>query len=345
MGYAKGGESVVEPGAVAPRYHTALRWGARPCHWLEADGALLRRDQHPQLVLYAGQPHWHPGVSPDRLGLERLPSGLDTHGWSGPDASHSSANSLWYAAAATCSPLLHRLVEHRAQNLLFGETIDPRLSTTSPGESRALYWSCLTYLNCLRLLRDEGLQRRLLTHLLQRIEQVYLPWYQDNGGILYTYPTSDRRGGISLEYPEWMSCWQQAGGAFGLYLIATCREVRNARPDLADRLLAVARQAAFYSVDRGITGSVVWDTIAVRADRQPLTAAEMVEGRGAHYSGFFRAAWVPLAVWTAAMEGHDRARRIYGTMHADALNGAKDLAWMPEPTWVEAWMPELTWTD
>ena len=338
MGYAKGSEPVRCVGAVAVREHTAQRWGARPCHWLEPNGDLLHKSLHPNLILYAGGPHWHPGASPDRLGMVNgLPTALDTNGWTGPDASHSSANSLWFAAASTCDPALHRLVEHRAQALLFGETLTPGWSTTSPGESRALYWSCLTYLNCLRLLRNPDLRQRLLEHLLARIERVYLPFYQDQGGVLYRYGT-DPRSGLSSTYTEWMSCWQQSGGAMGLWLIATCHEVRTARPDLASRLLAVARAAAFYVADRCVTdlpnGNVVtWDTIGLLPSGDMLPPEEYVEGRGVHYSGYFRHAWVPLALWVAAREGHERAERIYRQLYAEVagVEDSSPTATQPDP--------------
>lgn len=360
MGYAKGGDGN-EPGTLAARYHTALRWGARPCHWLEPNGGLLERANHPALALYSGQPYLANPFT-DRLGLSRMPTSLDTNGWTGPDPSHSAANNLWYASAATACPMLQRLVEHRATYLLFSETLNPAWATTSPGESRALMWSCLTFANCIRLLRDPLLRSRLLSHLMQKIEQVYLPWYENQGGVLYRYGW-DPRAGISQSYTQWMSCWQQSGGAFGLYTLSLMPEVVAQNPTLASRLRSVAVQAARLVVDRCITDNVsdsqttpnplptdeapfgymppagdatesftIWDTIGLVNGLPEADSTQMREGVAVHYSGFFREAWVPLATWIAAQEGDRRAIQLHQQITAGALaNPRAELCWIPTP--------------
>ena len=349
QGYAKGGQALAEPGAARVDYYTACAWARKPCHWLEPDGSMLSLARFPALKMLAGQPHWHRGVSPDWLGMERLPTQLESHGHYGPDQSHWFCNRLWSATSATCSPMLMRLCEHQAQLIEFSVTLNPAWSTTTTGESRAMGWQCLVMANLIRVLPEGSRRTAVLQRACDWLQFIVVPWLTRPAGaqqILYDYPITDGRGSISQEYlsdgttrryPEWWSVWQQGVGSFGLWVLATMPEVVAVRPQVAEDARVIAVRAGRLVVDAGITGDPanpkVWDTLGIRSDGQPLDRMDMIEGVGAHSTGWFANSWVPLGVWVAAKDGHERARAIYRTMYDSQLAGTSDMDWFPPPQW------------
>ncbi len=342
QGYGKGGECRDEPGALLARKFVAFGWARKPCHWVDADGCLHRPDGHPLLVFWSGVPHWSYAVSSDRLGLARIPTTLETSGWSGPDREHWFANNLWFALQADASPLLQRLAEHQAQAFLFGETTAPGLSTSGAGTARGIGWTCLVVLNLARLLRNAELRGRVLQRAEDRLRLVILPALEPSAyeptdprvSLMQTFPGSDRRSEIAASYPAWWTTWQQSVGAFGLYMLATSREMRARDPVLAERARRVAVAFARSVVVHGTTpdgngGRRTWDNVGVRPDGLPLQGVEWTEGAGAHHTGWFRYAWTPFAFWVMACEGDADARAYYLQLRAEALQGREDLAWLP----------------
>lgn len=339
QGYAKGGE-LVEPGNVLPMLFSAFGMARRPCHWLEADGQLLDPARHPDLVFWSGAPHWHPGVSPDRLGLPRLPTSLETAGFSGPDREHWFANRLFVALAATASRVCYRLVEHQAQAFVFGETVRPGWSTSNVGTARGVGWTALVACNLLRLLRPSKIRTDFVDQLERRLRLVVLPQLEALAAapiaVMHRIPGTDLRSQISPSYPAWWVTWQQSVGAFGLYALAEQPEVRKLdNGEISQRLHRLAFAFALAVVEHAATedgGDVmkVWDHVGLRADGQRLTTAEMVHGVGARFTGIFRAWASPLAFWVAARNGHERARRHYIALRREVLDTANaDLCWFP----------------
>lgn len=340
QGYGKGGECIGAPGAVLVSKAVAFGWARKPCHWVDAGGRFYNQAEHPQLVFWSGVPHWSPQVSPDRLGLARIPTTLETSGWSGPDREHMFANRLWFGLQATASPLLQRLAEHQQQAMLFGETVAPHLSTSGAGAARGIGWTCLFALNLLRLLRDNRKRSQLLDRMVDRLRLVILPTLEPlvrtdgRVSIMQQFPTTDPRGSVSTAFPAWWPSWQQSVGAFGLYCLATCRELRARDAQLAERARAAAVAFARAVTQHATTsdgqgGRRTWDNVGVRADGMPLQGEEWTEGHGAHHTGWFRHAWTPFAFWVMACEGDGDARAHYLQLRAEKLDGPDDLAWLP----------------
>jgi hypothetical protein len=340
QGYAHGGECA-EPGNLLPSFFSALGLARRPCHWIEPNGELLEPDQHKQLVFWSGQPHWHRGVSPDQLGLPRLPSSLETCGWYGPDREHWFSNRLWFALASTASPALYRLAEHQAQLFCFGETVEPGWSTSGAGTARGVGWTALVAANLLRLLRAGRLRDRFVKRLLERIERVIVPTLQpaslETIPVMHRHPGTDLRSGISPAFPAWWQTWQQAVGAFGLWMLAEQREVRahgwGATADtLQTMALAFARGVTDYATTDEPNGDLkTWDNVGLRSDGQPLWPDQWRQGVGATCSGMFRHWAQPLAWWVVARGSQDaRARDHYERLRGEAMASASTcLAWMP----------------
>jgi hypothetical protein len=339
QGYAQGGE-LAEPGNLLPSFYAALGMARRPCHWIEPNGELLRTDRA-QLVFWSGQPHWHRGVSPDQLGLAKLPDQIETSGWYGPDREHWFANRLWFALASTASPALYRLAEHQAQLFLFGETVRPGWSTSGAGTARGVGWTALVAANLLRLLRPGDLRTRFVRRVLERIETVLIPQLAPEARktipVMFLHPGSDLRSGISSAYPFWWQTWQQAVGSFGLWILAQQREVRAVgfgalSNQVEEMATAFARGVTDWATTDEPDGDLrTWDNIGMRADGLPLQHTEWRHGVGATCSGMFRNWGQPLAWWVAARSGGDaRAREHYLRLRADAKAAATGcLVWHP----------------
>lgn len=146
-------------------YHSALHEACRPGHWREQDGTPAEPWNHPNHVTWDGYTHWHPSVSGDRMGKGSAQAPRFSGGYIGPDREHWSNNLLCGTYLLTGSLLLQRIIEKQARQILSGETIDPRLSTSNAGAPRgvgrtmhaaAWVWRCL----------DQG---DLLTRVRERI--------------------------------------------------------------------------------------------------------------------------------------------------------------------------------
>ena len=220
-------------GAETVRYLVALSQSRRPCHHLEADGSLLRLAAHPQLVLWDGRPHWHAGVSPDRLGKSRGLTELDTHGWYGPDVEHWLLNTLATAARLTGSPALQWQLEHEARVYLLQSVASPWLFA-----ARATGWDGIGAVHLWRTLEDRALAQQVRDGWLRRFDAILLPQLSAKPNDIWDVRKDDPRLGTG----EWWMPWQQAVGAYGLDMAgqvfgradARALALRGARRALAD---------------------------------------------------------------------------------------------------------------
>lgn len=118
-------------------YCQALQDGCRPNCYRESNGDAVLPINHPGLVFWGDQKHYHPGVSPDRLGKE-LPAIEQCHGWWGRDWEHGTCTYMAGVAALVESPALDALLNDYGRAYLFGATVKPGWSTSSRGPARAV---------------------------------------------------------------------------------------------------------------------------------------------------------------------------------------------------------------
>jgi hypothetical protein len=78
----------------------------RPIHYREADGSRIDPSAHPQWKSWCQQTHFHPNVSPDRLGKPDWWGPFTDHGFLGRDQQHNSINRLGAAVMLGGSRLL-----------------------------------------------------------------------------------------------------------------------------------------------------------------------------------------------------------------------------------------------
>lgn len=146
-------------------YHSALHEACRPGHWRDPDGFPVEPWDHPNHVTWDGYTHWHPSVSGDRMGKGSAATPRFAGGYIGPDREHWSNNLLCGTYLLTGSPLLRRIIEKQGRQILSGETIDPRLSTSNAGAPRGVGRTMLAAAWVRRCL-DEG---ELLTRVRERV--------------------------------------------------------------------------------------------------------------------------------------------------------------------------------
>ena len=231
------------------RYLTALRQSLRPCHHLETDGEHLRLQQHPQLVFWDGRPHWHVGVSPDRLGKPRSPWPDELHGWWGPDVEHALCQTLTLAARTTDSDALQWQLHHWARIYELQWTTRPGYSTTQTYAARAVGYECLLACNLWGALRDRDLAARVRSHWMQRFTTVLHPILSAKWANIWDIRQDDPRLGAG---PWWMP-WQQALGAYGMWLAATTFGVAEAASLAVDAATKVVDDAWLLRGDRWVS--------------------------------------------------------------------------------------------
>lgn len=342
------------------RYLVAMDMAKRPCMFREADGTLLDFDAHPRLVFWDGRPHWHTGVSPDQLGMPALPSNFETHGWYGPDRQHWFYGSLWLAATLRRSPVLQMLLETQARIVLFQETTEPRLSTSGSDAARAVGWFGILATALWTTLANRDTANRVRRRAMDRVRLVYERLRREGQPAMWHILRDDRLskdlakhyediqlldgtvipradelppGGVVsfrtvYHYPNCWMPWQQAVGSFGLHLLGKVFHM----PEAIEIAEQGARAVVEFAYTEGQDGSLKeWEVLGVPEGGGALPASEMVQGKGAHSSGMFRHAWMPLASWTLlqTVPDHPRAQRIQGVLRQEALGGNGVLSWLP----------------
>lgn len=305
-------------GAETVRYWVALGQSRQPCHHVEADGSPLSPAQHPNLVLWSGRPHWHTGVSPDQLGkLQGLTN--EGHGWSGPDREHWLINTLACAARLTGCPALQAQLAAHARNFLLAETIDPRLSTSSPDAARSVGWAGIVVTHVWRNLEDRALAEQVAERWRQRVLQIYVPQLGARPGGIWDPRADDRiRWEIGLHWTQGWMPEQQSVGVAGLDMACELVGPPEGRALALAGAKEVLRRAFTFDGSR----FVEWERLGYRfAD--VLQPHEIIEGNGAHRTGWYRAKWFPLATAVVLRHEpeHEVARAIWRQQLSDGGGG------------------------
>jgi hypothetical protein len=311
-GVAKGVEEAAsqQPGPYWVTYYAGLSQLRRPCHHLEADGSPLDWRAHKDLSMWVSQPNFPDGAAVDHLGKPRMVQlGAETHGWEGPDSEHNFLGRLAQALQWTGSPALQWELANQARLWLFTETLDPRFATTQITDaSRAWGWQALVAAWCWALLED----RELAAAVKQRAHDRFALLYSRFGAVLDKQVqwfdvrfgddriTTAIRGGFqagTLAYQQSQAALMQIAGE-----------------TLADPLMIEwAQKLALTAINFGWTQDatsrwVAWDMVGVNSDGSPLRADQMVEGNGAHRTGFFDTTWCAIAPWVVLRQDPSNAR-------------------------------------
>lgn len=244
------GQPLLNPGSLPIVFWNACKFANRPCHHLMADGSMLDASKlRERLVLWDMVPHWHRGVSPERLGKSEDVTRAHTNGWWGADTEHWLINSLVAGWRLTGRPMLGRLLETHAVNYPLQWTVDRQLSTTMVGASRAQGYEARNVLLLYENLEDRVLARRTRDHFDQRFTLVFVPHYErmlaQHGTLLMDARLNDPR----LGQGQWRMPWQDAVGAYGLYVNGTFLQNDTCR-DWGIRFAQDITRRAWFNHDR-----------------------------------------------------------------------------------------------
>lgn len=306
---------------IATRWLAAMQWAKRPCHHLHASGAIVDPEAV-GAVYWNGRP-W--SLSRNKFGKPRELAEWDCSGWYGPDLEHHLIHTLAAAYELTQDPGLANELTHLAHVYLGSETLDPALSTTTQFVSRALGWNSLVAAHLYRLLPDRTLAERVKARWLVRVELHRQRWGLGLWDTRITPPES--MWVRPADSPRYWMTWQQAVGAFGVYAAS---DVLGAPTAVKAWAAAAAASVVEFAYD---AQDLEWDALGVR-DNAPLTSYQ--QSVTAHRSGFYRNAWLPLAVWVVreSQPTNAKARRLWDRMNREANEDAT--AWYRVCDWVPA---------
>lgn len=216
-----GGEAMVADGVGCElvRYLSAIRaHSSRPCNHLEADGRPLSIEQHPRLVMWDGRRHWHPNLSPDRLGKVADLTAAMASGWWGWDVQHGYIGDLAESTQLVATRGGQWLLERNATIYLLQRTATPGWSTT--GFESAREWACEADMveRLHRCLTNRVLADRVVSRWRERVRTVLVPWMV---GKQWIYP---RENDPRVNPTGWgVQFWQEAFAAGAVW--RTCRDL------------------------------------------------------------------------------------------------------------------------
>lgn len=332
-------------GAVRVLELVAMGWAKQPCHYLEADGSQLRLDipnAENGLCLWGGRPiNW----CRDQRGKPRDVSELDTHGWLGPDNQHWFVNTLGAAWQLTGSPLLQHLLSAEARVFLYSQSLDPRLATSMPDASRAWGWMGMVAAWLWLTLEDRALAQMVKDRFTARLA-IYRqaagtaglwdvrPNDTWNGALIGPAAEVWTEPNLPTPWPRFWLAYQQALGAGGLQIAGEALDMPEA--------CALALEGALGVMDRCYQeDGTEWELLGVHEDGTVLPPSAFVDGRGAHRTGYYTTAWMPMGLWTVLRHQPENARARFLWDRAHAL-AAGDQGSLGHPAPLLEWLPPLT---
>lgn len=298
QGYSQGFECFYPGGLGAefPTLNAAYAQMRRPCHYREKDGSLLDLDTHPGLKMWALRPHSN---GTDWLGKPPR-TAFDAHGYNGPDAEHHWMNRVAAAFELTGCPVLEQELESIARALMFEQW----LTTARENGCRGMVIAHL-----FRLLPNRVLANRLRDRWCRFVENTLVPLWRDKP--MWDYRDS-RTPSLALyvdetQYPKVCMAYQSALGAYGVWLAGKVLEHEPSR--------VLGAQCAKDVIEHCYIGFEEWAQIGVGPDGK-LARPPFLMGFNAWDNGDYRFKWFPLAVYVAAVEGHDKAADLHGWLMA-----------------------------
>lgn len=305
------GEALAHPMASVHNTLAAYKWANRPCHHRDWRGDVVKASDHPSCMLWDGRPHF---AAPDRLGKPApLPEGT-TAGWSGPDEEHWLVGRLFEAARLTGDPALQLELEHQAQLYLGAQTLpfgeQANWFTSGPGASRAVGWKALLVHRLWHSLKDRALAEQVRERWTRALETILLPRFEMVD--IWDVRVDDARLGPGA----WWMPWQQAVGAYGVYLASQL----VVDPTLRQRGVNMAQLAA---------QAVLRDAFVRASDGTWLTKPQRPVLGGSPADASFNHFGMPLALATILSDSprHDAAREAWNYILSTATTQDK-LRWM-----------------
>jgi len=311
------GDGSLEP--IETRYQAACRWAMRAIHYVHPDGRIVDPEQT-GTVYWGGRP-W--SLIGDQLGKTVRPSLADANGWGADEMEHRFINGLAGAYELTGCPGLQEELRHWAMVYLGSETLNPAWSSTRLFVSRALGWNSIVAAHLWRLLDDRTLADRVRARWIARAELHRAQW----PASFWDVRPADGRWVTDATLPQGVMLWQMAVGAFGVYTAAGVLGHQQLRAWAAE----AAELCATYAYDAQGTD---WDYVALNRNGEPPSPVNYQQGVNAHRSGYYRAAWLPLAVWVCVDANRGpRWSTLYRSLRDQAAatgNWESPLVWFPE---------------
>ncbi len=324
---------------------SVLQEACRPVHFYEADGSPVLPAAHPDWVVWSGRTHWHPKVSPDRLGKPVPEPKFEAHGWTGKDRQHWSSNYLGAFALLTGAHWARQELENETRLYLAGQTIDPGRSTSGAGAPRGTGRTQLAATWMLLVTGDPALRQRMI----DRVEQVEYPGWSGRelpADQVRPFAVNDSDPRMLQGKGNYWNPWQEAIAATGI--AAVHRVTGNQRAhDFAEAL-------AINCVRHGWRTTADDSTVALAlrwTSGQPLSPAELLDPTFAQWSsGSGISQWAlgaceiarqaalrthdePLAQRAATIQRHVRASRARPSKNAPDLGGLDRLTEWDAVTW------------
>jgi hypothetical protein len=291
-------------GSELVRLHSAYQQALRPCHHLNWRGDPIDgpRDK-PGVMLWAGRPH---PATHDLLGKPRQLTGEETSGWMGPDDEHWLIGTLTAAATLTGDEAAQVILAQQARVFLWAETLPsekPGWYTSGRRSARSVGYACYNAVLLYDALADRDLAERVRDRVVRRIREVYVPQLRDKD--YWDVRVDDPRLGPGA----WWIPWQQALGAFGLYVAS--KEFGE------DEGVHVAHSGAWrVCADAWKLDGARW----VSSPQQPVSGA-MSWDASFNYFGMCLAPWV-------CQDHVGTAADLWQWLVANATE-AKQTAWLP----------------
>lgn len=255
-------------------YFMATEETKRPGHYYEADGSEVRSANHPDWTVWDGRTHWHPVVSPDRLGKTGSTIGADTHSWNGKDWEHHSSNLLSLASLMTGSYLLRDECDHEMEMYIAGHTlpsIKPGWSTNSRFPARAFGRTHHAICNHYLLTARADVYARMIA----RFNESVLPfWDGATHSPVQNWSNIRDDRVLGTEVDAWVPWNESLGfvGAVALYNVTRDPAVKSFITAWANTLLNYGWHADYTGTtltSLSLGGGVKW-----YPDGHPLTEAE-----------------------------------------------------------------------
>lgn len=349
QGYGGKGTAIFEGGGLGASLIieiVGLNWLKRPCHYLEADGSPIRLDipnEEEGFCIWDGRPvSW----CRDQRGKPRPISEFDTKGWLGPDNQHDFINTVAAAFQVTGDPMAGWELDMQARVFLYSQSLNPRLATSMPDASRAWGWQALKATWLWITLPDRELARLVRERFVQRM-RIYrmaanagFPGMFDvrfndewNGKVIGPAAEIWTDPSTPTPWPRFWLSYQAAQAAGFLDIAGEIMDIPEARQLAIEGALGVMERC--YEPN-----GTEWEMLGVKDDGTTLPPTQFVDGRGAHRSGDFATAWLPLAPWTVLRHQPDHARARF--LFELARNRAMAAPSTPgHPALLLEWIPKL----